>query len=67
MPQNGLHAIVGIAARKWMPRREWLVLGVVLGNMFPDLDNIAVAYATLTKSDSHGLHRIMFYLLVICK
>ena len=57
MPQNGLHAIVGIAARKWMPRREWLVLGVVLGNMFPDLDNIAVAYATLTKADSHGLHR----------
>ena len=57
MPQNGLHAIVGIAARKWMPRREWLVLGVVLGNMFPDLDNIAVAYATLTKADPHGLHR----------
>ena len=57
MPQNGLHAIVGIAARRWMPRREWLVLGVVLGSMFPDLDNIAVAYATLTKTDPHGLHR----------
>jgi membrane-bound metal-dependent hydrolase YbcI (DUF457 family) len=40
-----------------MPGREWLVLGVVLGNLFPDLDNIAVAYATLTKADSHGLHR----------
>jgi len=25
--------------------------------MFPDLDNLAVAYATLTKADSHGLHR----------
>ena len=57
MPQNGIHAITGIAARKWMPDREWLVLGVVLGNMVPDLDNIAVAYATLTKADSHGLHR----------
>jgi len=57
MPQNGLHAIVGVAARQWMPHREWLVLGVVLGNMLPDLDNIAVAYATLTKADSHGLHR----------
>ncbi len=69
MPQNGLHAIAGIAARRWMPRREWLLLGVVLGNMFPDLDNIAVAYATLTKADSHGLHRTfthsIFTILVV--
>jgi membrane-bound metal-dependent hydrolase YbcI (DUF457 family) len=57
MPQNGIHAIAGIAARKWMPAKEWLPLGLVLGNMFPDLDNIAVAYATLTKADTHGLHR----------
>jgi len=49
MPQNGIHAMVGIASRKWMPRKEWLLLGVVLGNMFPDLDNIVVAYATLAK------------------
>jgi membrane-bound metal-dependent hydrolase YbcI (DUF457 family) len=57
MPQNGVHAIVGTMARKWMPQKEWLLLGVVLGNMFPDLDNLAVAYATLTKADTHGLHR----------
>jgi membrane-bound metal-dependent hydrolase YbcI (DUF457 family) len=57
MPQNGIHAIVGIAARTWMPTKEWLPLGLVLGNMFPDLDNLAVAYATLTKADTHGLHR----------
>ena len=57
MPQNGVHAIVGTLARKWMPQKEWLVLGVVLGNMFPDLDNLAVAYATLTRADAHGLHR----------
>jgi len=49
MPQNGIHALVGIASRKWMPKREWLFLGVILGNMFPDLDNIVVAYATLAK------------------
>jgi len=49
MAQNGIHAIVGTVARKWMPQREWLVLGVVLGNMFPDLDNLVVAYATLAK------------------
>ncbi|HSL42557.1 MAG TPA: metal-dependent hydrolase [Anaerolineales bacterium] len=57
MPQNGVHAMAGIVARRWMPHREWLLLGLVLGNMFPDLDNLAVAYATLTGGDTHGLHR----------
>jgi membrane-bound metal-dependent hydrolase YbcI (DUF457 family) len=47
MPQNGIHAIVGIASRKWMPKKEWLLVGVVLGNMFPDLDNLVVAFANL--------------------
>lgn len=47
MPQNGIHAMVGIASRKWMPKKEWLLLGVVLGNMFPDLDNLVTAFATL--------------------
>jgi membrane-bound metal-dependent hydrolase YbcI (DUF457 family) len=59
MPQNGIHAIVGTAvARKWMPKKEWLLLGVVLGNMFPDLDNLVVAYATLAKiPNAEGYHR----------
>ena len=59
MPQNGIHAIVGTAvARNWMPKKEWLLLGVVLGNMFPDLDNLVVAYATLAKlPDPEGYHR----------
>jgi len=57
MPQAGIHAIVGAASRKWMPKKEWLLLGVVLGNLFPDLDNIAVAVATITKSSTEGLHR----------
>lgn len=52
MPQNGIHAMVGIASRKWMPRREWLLFGVVLGNMFPDLDNLVVAFATLALGQS---------------
>ena len=52
MPQNGIHAIVGIAARKWMPQKEWLLLGVVLGNMFPDLDNLVVAFANLALGQS---------------
>ena len=58
MPQNGIHAIVGVVSRKWMPKREWLFLGVVLGNMFPDLDIFAVAYATLAKlPDPDSYHR----------
>jgi membrane-bound metal-dependent hydrolase YbcI (DUF457 family) len=57
MPQAGIHGIVGTILRKWMPRKEWLLLGVVLGNLFPDLDNIAVAIATITKSTTEGLHR----------
>jgi len=52
MPQNGIHAIVGIAARKWMPKKEWVFLGVVLGNMFPDLDNLVVAFANLALGQS---------------
>jgi membrane-bound metal-dependent hydrolase YbcI (DUF457 family) len=52
MPQNGIHAIVGIATRKWMPKKEWVFLGVVLGNMFPDLDNLVVAFASLALGQS---------------
>ncbi|MCC7119318.1 MAG: metal-dependent hydrolase [Anaerolineales bacterium] len=57
MSQNGIHALVGVAARKWAPQKEWLLIGVVLGSMAPDLDNLAVAYVTLTKGDAHALHR----------
>lgn len=58
MPQAGLHAIIGTVTRKWMPQKEWLFLGVVLGNMFPDLDNLVVAYATLAKlPEPESYHR----------
>jgi membrane-bound metal-dependent hydrolase YbcI (DUF457 family) len=57
MPQAGIHGLVGTVARKWMPKREWSLLGLVLGNLFPDLDNIAVAVATLIKAPTEGLHR----------
>jgi len=79
MPQNGIHAMVGIASRMWMPKREWLLLGVVLGNMFPDLDNLVVAYTTLAKlPDPEQYHRtfthsvftilavvVLFYIIAI--
>jgi membrane-bound metal-dependent hydrolase YbcI (DUF457 family) len=33
------------------------MLGIVLGNLFPDADNIAVAVATVTGRSTEGLHR----------
>ena len=49
MAQAGIHSIAGMAVRKWIPDRKWLMLGVVLGNLLPDADNLAVAIATVTN------------------
>lgn len=57
MPQAGIHGMVGAMVSKRVPKKEGLILGVVLGNMLPDADALAVAYATLTGGNSHGLHR----------
>jgi membrane-bound metal-dependent hydrolase YbcI (DUF457 family) len=57
MAQAGIHSIAGMAVRRWIPDRKWLMLGVVLGNLLPDADNLAVAIATLTGRPTEGLHR----------
>jgi membrane-bound metal-dependent hydrolase YbcI (DUF457 family) len=57
MAQAGIHSIVGMAVRKWVPNPKWLMLGVVLGNLLPDADNLAVAIATLAGQPTEGLHR----------
>jgi membrane-bound metal-dependent hydrolase YbcI (DUF457 family) len=57
MAQAGIHGLIGVAVRKWAPKAEWLVLGIVLGNLFPDTDNLAVAVATVAKLPTEGLHR----------
>ena len=57
MAQAGIHGMVAMAVRKWTPNRRWLMLGIVLGNILPDADNIAVAIATLTGKSTEGLHR----------
>jgi len=57
MPQAGLHGLSGMAVSKFAGKREWLLLGIILGTMLPDMDNMAVAVATLAKMDTHGLHR----------
>jgi membrane-bound metal-dependent hydrolase YbcI (DUF457 family) len=65
MAQAGLHSIVSLPLRKWSVKREWLMLGVVLGSMLPDADNLAVAVATITKSSTQGLHRTLSHSLFI--
>ncbi|MCL4530635.1 MAG: metal-dependent hydrolase [Chloroflexi bacterium] len=70
MAQAGLHGIVGVAVRKWMPKKEWLLLGVVLGSLFPDLDYIAVAFAVMMQQSAAGLqytftHSIFTILVVV--
>jgi len=57
MAQAGIHSMVGMAVRKWTPNRTWLMLGIVLGNLLPDADNLAVAVATVAKMPTEGLHR----------
>jgi membrane-bound metal-dependent hydrolase YbcI (DUF457 family) len=57
MAQAGLHALVGATVRKLAPTREYLMLGVILGSLFPDLDNYTVAIATIAGRDPAGLHR----------
>jgi len=57
MAQAGIHGMVAAAVRKYVPGKEWLLLGIVLGSIFPDMDNIAVAIATVAKLPTHGLHR----------
>lgn len=57
MPQAGLHGLVGMSVRKMAGRKEWLVLGILLGSFVPDMDNVGVAVATLTKMPTEGIHR----------
>lgn len=69
MPQAGIHSMVGMAVRKWTPDKKWLMLGIVLGALFPDADNFAVAIATVTGGSTEGLHRTfthsLFFVAVI--
>jgi membrane-bound metal-dependent hydrolase YbcI (DUF457 family) len=64
MAQAGIHSMVGVAVRKWSPARQWLVLGIVLGSLLPDADNLAVAIATVTGGSTEGLHRTFTHSLI---
>ncbi len=57
MAQAGIHALAGAALRKVSRSGEGLLIGIILGNLAPDLDNLAVAIATVTGGSTEGLHR----------
>lgn len=57
MAQAGMHGLAGVAVSKWAPGRKWLLLGILLGNLLPDADNLAVALAILAGTSQDGLHR----------
>lgn len=59
MAQAGMHAMVGMAVKKMAGKKEWLLLGVLLGSFVPDMDNVGVAVATLTKMPIEGVHRTL--------
>lgn len=70
MPQAGLHGLTGMAVSRFTGKRERLALGIILGTMLPDMDNVAVAVATLARADTHGLHRtfthsVFFVVLIV--
>lgn len=64
MAQAGIHSILGMAVQKWTPGRIWLLLGIVLGNLLPDADNLAVAAATVAGMPTEGLHRTFTHSLL---
>ena len=55
--QVGIHALLGASLRKKVRKQELLVMGLILGNLLPDADNLAVAFATITGNSTDGLHR----------
>ncbi len=57
MAQAGIHAMVGMLARKFANKRRWLLFGAILGSFVPDMDNFGVAVATLAKTPTEGIHR----------
>jgi membrane-bound metal-dependent hydrolase YbcI (DUF457 family) len=69
MAQAGMHGLVGMAVRKISGKKEWLVLGLILGSFVPDMDNVGVAVATVMKMPTEGIHRTMthsvFFMAVV--
>jgi membrane-bound metal-dependent hydrolase YbcI (DUF457 family) len=65
MAQAGIHGMVGMLTRKVTGKKDWLLLGAMLGSLVPDMDNLGVAYATLAKLPTTGIHRYMTHSVFI--
>jgi membrane-bound metal-dependent hydrolase YbcI (DUF457 family) len=59
MAQAGMHGLVGMIVRKMAGKKKWLLLGILLGSIVPDMDNVGVAVATLMKVSTVGIHRTL--------
>jgi membrane-bound metal-dependent hydrolase YbcI (DUF457 family) len=69
MAQAGMHAMVGMLARKLTNKSQWILFGAILGSFIPDMDNFGVAIATLAKLPTIGIHRTLthsiFFVLAV--
>ncbi len=69
MAQAGMHGLVGIALRKLSGNQERPLLGMLLGGLIPDMDNLGVAVATLARAPTEGIHRTLthsvFFMLAL--
>jgi len=73
MAQAGIHGLVSLVVKKWTPAKEWLVLGIVIGSLLPDADNLVVAVATVVKMPTEGIHRTfthslftILFVVIVC-
>jgi membrane-bound metal-dependent hydrolase YbcI (DUF457 family) len=64
MAQVGIHSLLILPIKKLAPSKKGLLFGILLGSIFPDVDNFAVAIATLTGKSVEGLHRTYTHSLV---
>ena len=64
MAQAGMHGLVSLPLRKWTAAREWLMVGIVLGSLLPDSDNLLVAVATIARRSTAGIHRTFTHSLL---
>jgi len=64
MAQAGVHGLLALAINKWVPDKKWLFIGILLGSIAPDLDNLAVAVATISGKSTNGLHRTFTHSLI---
>ena len=64
MAQVGIHGLLVLPIKKLAPSKKGLLFGILLGSILPDVDNFAVAVATLTGESVEGLHRTYTHSLV---